>query len=76
MRGINYHLDGHNNILDLTCQRCGYVWKAKPERDLPNNCANPVCKSTFWDTPRKYKRRVNNKPSSGMGSEDGLLFGE
>ena len=62
-------------ILALTCQRCGHQWKAKADRDLPNNCANPNCKSGFWDMPRRYKLPQKNKPSSGGKAKDGL-FGE
>jgi len=58
--------------LNVICQRCGYSWKARADRELPNNCANPRCKSNFWDTPRKYKQKPKDKPPSGVGTEDGL----
>ena len=34
----------------LTCTRCGYSWSPKGN-NLPKTCANPKCKSPYWDQP-------------------------
>jgi hypothetical protein len=39
-------------VLDLKCERCGYVWTARGE-GLPKVCANRACKSPYWNRPRQ-----------------------
>jgi predicted Zn-ribbon and HTH transcriptional regulator len=36
--------------MKLTCTRCGHVWYPKGDK-LPKTCANPKCKSPYWDQP-------------------------
>ena len=50
--------DGATNLCD--CERCGYKWFSKPttEKVTPTVCANPKCKSPYWNTPRKVKEAV------------------
>jgi hypothetical protein len=35
----------------LKCERCGYKWTPRVE-DV-RTCANPKCRSPYWDVPRK-----------------------
>ena len=35
----------------VRCLRCGHEWATKLDR--PTRCANPNCKSPYWDWPRK-----------------------
>ena len=42
------------------CERCGYEWLPRRESTRePKVCANPKCKSPYWDRPR-----LKQKPSS------------
>lgn len=38
------------------CQRCGWQWF--PRNPKPVKCANPGCKSPYWNTPRKVKKEA------------------
>jgi len=50
-------------LTKLKCLRCGYTWfPRKPEP--PQACANPKCRSPYWNKPRKNKRK-------GVKSEQG-----
>ena len=43
-------------ITQRKCLRCGYEWyPTTPEE--PTTCANPKCRSPYWNTPRKTPRR-------------------
>ncbi len=33
------------------CTRCGFKWP-KQEGELPQTCANPKCRSPYWNKPR------------------------
>jgi hypothetical protein len=35
----------------VTCLRCGWVW-VPFGRGLPTRCANPDCRSPYWNQPR------------------------
>jgi len=55
------------------CGRCGYSWyPRKPEK--PKVC--PVCKSPYWDTPRKYKLKELNKRGTSMISKTCPVCGQ
>ncbi|VVB70010.1 Uncharacterised protein [uncultured archaeon] len=36
----------------LTCLRCGFKWHQQKDT-LPVTCANPKCKSPYWNKPRR-----------------------
>lgn len=46
----------------LTCTRCGYTWIPKGET-LPKTCANPKCKSPYWN--QEYSERYLQLKSRG-----------
>jgi len=37
------------------CLRCGHEWVPR-SKDKPRSCANPKCRSVYWDRPRKGAR--------------------
>jgi len=37
------------------CERCGHEWVPHDIKDEPKVC--PLCKSPYWDTPRKNKKK-------------------
>lgn len=42
------------------CERCGHIWaprqdKSTDKKTLPTVC--PRCKSPYWNSPRKNKKR-------------------
>lgn len=45
---------------ELTCLRCGHKWKPRSD-ERPTVCANPDCKSPYWDKPRKADLLKNKK---------------
>jgi len=53
--------DGATNLCD--CERCGYKWFSKPtvEKVTPTVCANPKCKSPYWNTARKTVKEAVKK---------------
>jgi len=46
---------GHEFADELSCFRCGHRWKPRND-EKPKVCPNPVCKSPYWDRPRKNKK--------------------
>jgi hypothetical protein len=36
----------------VTCLRCGWTWVPFTTR-LPTRCANPACRSPYWNVPRR-----------------------
>ena len=46
------------------CKRCGYVWTQRLEDD-PKRCANPSCRSVYWDT--EYRHPVEEERVEGTG---------
>jgi len=34
------------------CKRCGYEWAGRQGRPEPKTCANPKCRSPYWDRER------------------------
>jgi len=34
------------------CLRCGYEWVGRRGRPAPKTCANPKCRSPYWDRER------------------------
>jgi hypothetical protein len=41
-------------IVECVCLKCGKKWYPKaPGR--PKTCANKLCRSPYWDVPRKVK---------------------
>ena len=41
----------------LTCCRCFYFWRQRlPAKPL--RCANPVCRTPYWDRPRRHEDAV------------------
>jgi len=44
-------------IEKLHCKRCGYEWWPKAP-DKPMLCANPTCRSPYWQTERIRKPRA------------------
>ena len=77
--------------IECTCERCGNTWIPRPVQDgnkwtTPTPIACAVCKSPYWNRPRKEKStRVNlliGGPSCGLSrssasfvSELSLTFG-
>lgn len=43
------------------CLRCGHEWPSKLEKPL--RCANPRCKSPYWDRPRRNEAQGRQKES-------------
>lgn len=39
-----------NGIYLHDCNRCDYQWTSKKQD--PQTCANPKCRSPYWDKPR------------------------
>jgi hypothetical protein len=39
---------------ECTCCRCGYIWTVFSEA-LPETCANPGCRSRYWNKKRVRK---------------------
>lgn len=39
------------------CERCKHEWIPRKKKDYPIIC--PVCKSPYWNKPRKNKRETN-----------------
>ena len=48
------------------CARCGYEWIPR-KKELPRVCSR--CKSPYWDTEPKRKRRRAPATGAGDGSE-------
>lgn len=43
-------------VKQYTCERCGHVWLPRtPNR--PDVCPSLKCKSPYWDTKRKAKKK-------------------
>ena len=42
--------------LYLICKRCGHRWLRRNLDKLPEVCPNRICKSPYWDVPRKEKK--------------------
>jgi predicted Zn-ribbon and HTH transcriptional regulator len=42
-------------IKELKCKRCGYEWIPR-SYEKPNRCANPKCRSPYWDKDRRVKK--------------------
>jgi len=40
-------------ILGNKCYRCEHEWKPREIEDVPKVC--PLCKSPYWDIPKKEK---------------------
>ena len=40
-------------IYKVECNRCHYKWYPRTNK-IPNNCANPKCRSPYWNKERKY----------------------
>jgi len=38
-------------INKIKCKRCGYEWV--PKQEEVRTCANPKCRSVYWDKERK-----------------------
>ena len=49
--------------MTLNCQRCGYEWTIRDDKDLPGQCANESCRSHYYDQP------VGQPPRSLHGLE-------
>lgn len=45
------------------CKRCGYVWIASPPDSIPIRCANPACRSPYYNTPRRNLKIPKEKNS-------------
>lgn len=47
-------------LVILKCLRCGWEWpRVRGATKDPETCANPKCRSPYWQTPRK--RQPKNK---------------
>jgi predicted Zn-ribbon and HTH transcriptional regulator len=51
------HLCMETKVIEqITCLRCGYAWfPTTPTK--PKTCANPKCRSVYYDTPRKRQAK-------------------
>jgi hypothetical protein len=38
----------------VTCLRCGWTWAPFTNRP-PKRCANPACRSPYWNVPRQQR---------------------
>lgn len=45
------------SIKKVTCNRCLYSWYPKTE-SIPKTCANPKCRSPYWNKERKYNKKL------------------
>ena len=51
----------HRKRKPVTCCRCGWTW-VPYRRKRPARCANPTCRSPYWQTPRR------DRPEEGRHS--------
>lgn len=42
-------------IIVLKCNRCGHEWPQRG-KEAPKSCANPKCRSPYWNRERKVKK--------------------
>ena len=40
------------------CCRCNYEWVSQQMPSKPVTCANPKCRSPYWDIPKKEKKNA------------------
>lgn len=45
---------GADHIEQRTCSRCDFTWYPRTPNP-PHTCANPACRSPYWDRPRRAK---------------------
>ncbi len=45
------------------CNRCGYKWVPRSEKK-PLNCANPKCRSPYWDKQRTREIKKHEEIST------------
>ena len=48
------------NLFIHNCNRCGHEWAGKLE--TPNTCANPKCRTPYWNKPRIRKQNKIKSP--------------
>ena len=48
-------------VLEFQCERCGYQWHTSTDR-IPGTCANPKCRSPYWDRPRRVPKVRETRP--------------
>ena len=41
--------------MEVKCLRCGYAWVSRTPDTPPDQCANPKCRTYYWDQPRNTK---------------------
>ncbi len=46
-----------DTIKAVTCRRCKYQW-VPHSLNKPTRCANPKCRSPYWDQKPRKKRKV------------------
>lgn len=46
-------------LIKVKCKRCGYEWN--PKKEIVTICANPKCRTPYWDRERINKPRKNKK---------------
>lgn len=46
-------------LTKVKCLRCGYEWS--PRLSDVRKCANPKCRSAYWDRPKKNNGFDNKK---------------
>lgn len=47
-------------MVKYTCERCGFGWFPRRQTDMPLRCANPKCRTPYWNVPRKNGQTVAN----------------
>lgn len=50
-------------VTQLKCLRCSHEWLPR-STDLPKNC--PVCKSPYWNKPRRIEILTNPSESKDL----------
>jgi predicted Zn-ribbon and HTH transcriptional regulator len=72
---LNGYTAGMATTIELPichCERCGYDWT--PKNRVVNRCANPKCRSPYWDRPRgmgkiKQTEIPLKRPKKGWGKK-------
>lgn len=56
-------------IPGVKCERCAYAWVPRSMDALPRTC--PSCRSAYWNTPRRKKRRKDGDERVEAGRAGG-----
>ena len=64
----------YTTIEGYVCDRCGYRWSSRNgtglrDKEDPKVCSK--CKSPYWNTPRKNKRRRDQRARVWIPQDEG-----